>query len=98
MDRMVLHPVNRFILKIVFKMRGKDGVASCKSFNPQNPVQDEGQDGIASCKSFHPQNRVQDEGKGLRGASHKRRFSLRLCGFASEKNTSPPCLNTILGI
>jgi hypothetical protein len=43
----------------------------------------DGQDGIASCKSFHPQNRVQDEGKGVRDASRKRRFSLRLCGFAS---------------
>jgi hypothetical protein len=32
-----------------------------------------------------PQNRVQDEGKGVQGTSRKRRFSLRLCGFASEK-------------
>ena len=43
------------------------------------------QDGAVSCKSFHPQNRVQDEGKSLRGASRMRRFSLRLCGFASKK-------------
>ena len=92
MDRIVLHPVHRFILKIVFKMRakacrvlrassvflcgfaalrakkclaslsehdfrdlkdGQDGIASCKSFHPQNRVQDEGQDGVVSCPSFN---------------------------------------------
>jgi hypothetical protein len=61
----MLHPVHRLIFKIVFKMMDRIVL---------HPV-----------NRFILKNRVQDEGKGLRGTSRKRRFSLRLCGFASEK-------------
>jgi hypothetical protein len=62
----MLHPVHRLIFKIVFKMMDRIVL---------HPV-----------NRFILKNRVQDEGKGVRRASRKRRFSLRLCGFASKKN------------
>ena len=62
-------------------LRAKKGHASLSEYDYKD-LRDV-QDGVVSCTSFNLLNLVQEGGQGARGA------------FASKKNATPLCLNTI---